>query len=149
MEIILKKDVENLGFKDDMMTVKPGYARNFLIPQGLAVLATEGAKKMLAENLRQRQVKEKQAIEGANKNGELLVNAEIVLKGKTADGGMKLFGSVTNHDLVSKLRDMGYDLNSKAVTILGGSVKNLGTYEAKVRLHREVFVTVKFKVEAE
>ena len=99
MEIILKQDVNKLGFKDDLVTVKPGYGRNFLIPQGMAVLATPSAKKVLAENLRQRAHKEAKLIADANAIADALKALEIKIVVKA--GGEKLFGSVTNADIFS------------------------------------------------
>lgn len=149
MEIILKQDVENLGFKDDIVTVKPGYARNFLIPQGMGVMATPSAIKMLEETLRQRAHKEAKLIEDANKTAEALTAAEITLKAKVAKGGTKLFGSVTASDLSAKLSEMGHDIDRKYISINGGSVKALGPYEAVIRLHREVRTTISFEVVAD
>lgn len=149
MEIILKQDVENLGFKDDIVTVKPGYARNFLIPQGMGIMATPSAIKMLEETLRQRAHKEAKLIEDANKTADALREAEITLKAKVAKGGNKLFGSVTASDLSAKLSEMGHDIDRKYISINGGSVRALGPYEAVIRLHREVRTTVSFEVVAE
>ena len=95
MELILKQDVENLGFKDDVVTVKNGYGRNFLIPQGQAILATASAKKVLAENLKQRAFKEKKIVDDANKVAEAIKALEIKIAAKVGSGD-KLFGSVNN-----------------------------------------------------
>jgi large subunit ribosomal protein L9 len=149
MEIILKRDIENLGFKDEAVTVKNGYARNFLIPKGYATMATPSAIKVLEENLRQRAKKEEQAINEAKKNAELLGEAEVKIKAKTAEGGKKLFGSITSASLADKLNEMGYEVDKKFVSINGGSAKAIGEYEAVIRLHREVTTTVNFSVIAE
>ena len=146
MEIILKKDVENLGFKDDLLTVKPGYGRNFLIPSGAAVAATPSEKRMLEETLKQRAFKEKKVIEDAEKVAENLRGAELKISVKTAAGSNKLFGSVTNADLSEELGKMGYQVDKKFIKITGGSVKATGRYEANIRLHREVNVTFAFEV---
>ncbi|QTN39702.1 50S ribosomal protein L9 [Cryomorphaceae bacterium] len=149
MDIILKQDVENLGFKDDIVTVKPGYARNYLIPQGIGIMATPSAVKMLEETLRQRAHKEAKLIEDANKTAAALAEAEIVMKAKVAKGGTKLFGSVTASDLSAKLEEMGHNIDRKYIAITGGAAKALGNYEAVIRLHREVRANVSFEVAGE
>ena len=102
MELILKNDVPNLGFKDDIVSVKNGYGRNFLIPQGLAVLATSSSKKVLAENIKQREFKDKKIIDEANKIAKKLEKLEIKISAKSGTGG-KLFGSISNADLNNEL----------------------------------------------
>jgi len=149
MDIILKQDVENLGFKDDIVSVKPGYGRNYLLPKGIGVQATPSAIKMLEETLRQRAHKEAKLIEDANKSAEQLRSAELVLKGKVAKGSNKLFGSITTTNLSEALEAMGHHIDRKFIQISGGSVKSLGRYEATIRLHREVNVTVSFDVVAD
>lgn len=148
MEIILKKDVENVGFADDVVTVKDGYGRNFLIPQGYAVLATESAKKVLAENLRQRAHKEAQAIADAKATAEKLAGVELKMTAKVGTGN-KLFGAVTNQNVADELAKAGVTLEKKFIQIVGGSIKALGHYTAAVRLHREVVVNFEFDVVAE
>lgn len=145
MELILRQDVENLGFKDDMVTVKNGYGRNFLIPQGMAVLATPSAKKVLAENLRQKAHKEKQAIGEAEKIAEALKDLEIKIPAKVGEAD-KLFGSVTNADLAAAFEKAGHGIEKKYIAIKGGSIKRTGPYEADIRLHREVQVDFGFEV---
>lgn len=148
MEIILKKDVENLGFADDVVTVKDGYGRNFLIPQGFGVLATESAKKVLAENLRQRAHKEAQAIADAKATAEKLAAVELKMTAKVGQGN-KLFGAITNQNVADELAKSGVALEKKFIQIVGGSIKALGHYTAAVRLHREVVVNFEFDVVAE
>lgn len=148
MEIILKQDVYKLGFKDDVVTVKNGYGRNYLIPRGLAVLATPSAKKVLAENLRQRAFKEKKIVEDAKELAKQLQNLEIKIAAKVGAAG-KLFGSVNHDDLHRELVKLGHDIDKKFIHIAGGSVKRTGKYEASVRLHREVIAPVPFEVVAE
>ena len=148
MELILKTDVENLGFKDDVVTVKNGYGRNYLIPKGVAILATESAKKVLAENLRQRAHKEAKVIADANKTLENLKSIEIKIEAKVGQGN-KLFGSVSNNDLAADLKEKGFDIDKKFIQITGGVVKALGAYTAKVRLHREVVTDLTFEVIAQ
>lgn len=148
MELILKEDVQDLGFKDDLVTVKNGYGRNFLIPQGKATLATPSAKKMLEETLRQRAHKEKKVIDAANKTAEALKGLEIRIPAK-AGAADKLFGSVTNIDLAAALDKEGHAIEKKYISIQGGAVKRLGPYNAEIRLHREVVVDFPFEVVAE
>jgi large subunit ribosomal protein L9 len=148
MEIILRKDVENLGFADDVVTVKDGYGRNYLIPQGIAVLATESAKKVLAENLRQRAHKEAHAVAEAKTLAEKLMAVELKMAAKIGQGN-KLFGAITNHHLAEELEKAGVAIDKKFIAITGGSVKALGHYSAAVRLHREVVVNFEFDVVAE
>ncbi|WP_019038758.1 50S ribosomal protein L9 [Psychroflexus tropicus] len=148
MEIILKKDVDNLGFADDLVTVKNGYGRNFLIPQGLAVLATPSAKKVLAENLKQRAYKEKKIVDEAKVQAEKAKELDIKLTSKTGSGD-KLFGSITAADLRDELAKHDVDIDKKYITILGGNIKRLGQYEAKLRFHREVILDFTFEVIAE
>ena len=148
MELILKQDVANLGFKDDIVTVKNGYGGNYLIPQGYAILATSSAKKVLAENLKQRAYKEQNIVKEANKLAEALKALEVKITAKTGEGD-KLFGSVGNAQLSEVLAAEGHELDKKFITIAGGLVKRLGKYDAKVRLHRDVIVDLPFEVVAE
>ncbi len=145
MEVILKQDVVNLGFKDDIINVKPGYGRNFLIPQGLAVMATLSAKKVLAENLKQRAFKEQKLVDDAKKIADSLKDLELKITVKT--GGEKLFGSVTNIDVVEALEKAGHSIDRKFVT--SGTIKRTGKYNASIRLHREVIIELPYEVVAE
>ena len=145
MELILKQDVENLGFKDDVVQVKNGYGRNFLIPQGLAILATPSAKKVLSENLKQRAFKEQKLVDNANALGKKLLALEIKIAAK-AGGTGKLFGSINNADLSAALKDAGHEIEKKCIKIAGGSVKVLGDQQAEIRLHREVKIQLPFEV---
>lgn len=148
MELILKQDVANLGFKDDIVTVKNGYGRNYLIPQGYAILATDSAKKVLAETLKQRAFKEQSIVEEANKMAEAIKALELKISAKTGEGD-KLFGSVGSTDLAEALAAEGHELEKKFISIAGGLVKRLGKYDATVRLHRDVIVDLPFEVVAE
>ncbi len=148
MELILKEDVQNLGFKDDVVKVKNGYGRNYLIPRGLAILATPSAKKVLGENLRQKAHKEKQIIEGANKIAEELKALEIKIPAKVGAQD-RLFGSVSSIDLAAALEKEGQEIDKKFINIKGGTIKRLGPYEATIRLHREVILDFPFEVVAE
>lgn len=145
MELILKQDVENLGFKDDIVNVKNGYGRNFLIPHGLAVLATSSARKVLAENLKQRAFKEQKLIEDAQKQSKALEGLTIKIEAK-AGAGNKLFGSVGTIDLEAAISKAGQSVERKCIKIPGGSVKTLGSHTANIRLHREVFADLAFEV---
>lgn len=148
MEIILKNDVENLGFADDIVKVKNGYARNYLIPQGHAVLATPSAKKVLAETLKQRAYKEEKLINDAKEEAAKLSNLDIKISAKAGEGD-KLFGSITSANLVEALAAEGIELEKKYISIPGGTIKRLGQYEAQVRFHREVIVALPFVVIAQ
>jgi len=147
MELILKKDVENLGFKDDLIKVKNGYGRNYLIPKGFAVLATVSAKKVLAETLKQRAFKEAKLVKDAGKIAKALNELEIKINTKAGTGD-KLFGSVNNANLVEALEAAGQSIDKKYITIVGGTIKRLGKYNAKIRLHRDVVVDLSFDVVA-
>ena len=148
MELILKKDVENLGFTDDIVIVKNGYGRNFLLPQGLAVLATPSTKKVLAETLKQRAFKEKKIIEDAQKEADKLNGLEIKIASKSGEGN-KLFGSVSNANLATALENNGVAIDKKYITIAGGLIKRTGQYDAKMRFHRDVVSNLSFEVVAE
>lgn len=145
MELILKQDVQNLGFKDDVVTVKNGYGRNFLIPQGHAQLATASAKKVLAENLKQRAHKEAKVVADANALAETLKAIEIKITAKA--GGEKLFGSITNIDIAEALSKGGQAIDRKFIT--SGIVKRTGKYTASVRLHRDVIIELPYEIIAE
>ncbi len=148
MELILKKDVENLGFTDDVVTVKSGFGRNFLIPQGFAVIATPSAKKVLAETLKQRAFKEKKVVDDAQKEADKANEMEIKITSKVGEGD-KLFGSVSNVNLADALEKEGVLIEKKYITIAGGIIKRTGQYEATIRFHRDVVINFKFDVIAE
>lgn len=145
MELILRKDVQNLGFKDDIVNVKNGYGRNFLIPQGHAHLATPSAKKVLAENLKQRAHKEAKVVSDAKALAETLKTLEIKIFAKA--GGEKLFGSITNIDIAEALEKAGQSIERKFIT--SGIVKRTGKYVANIRLHRDVVVELPYEIIAE
>lgn len=146
MELILRQDVENLGFKDDVVSVKNGYGRNFLIPTGKASLATSSAKKVLAENLKQRAFKEAKLIEDANQIAETIKGYEIKITSKVGSGD-KLFGSINNINVAEALTKEGQAIDKKFITVT--TVKRLGKYNASIRLHREVTVDLEFEVIAQ
>ena len=147
MELILKEDVENLGFTDDIVSVKNGYGRNFLIPQGKAILATISAKKALAEKLKQSVNKDKSAIEEANKVLKKLEKSDINIAAKVVEGD-KLFGSVTNSEIAKKLEEAGFEIEKNRI-ILSSNIKKTGKYTANIRLHREVNFELSFEVVSE
>ncbi len=145
MELILKQDVQNLGFKDDVVNVKNGYGRNFLIPQGHAQLATPSAKKVLAENLKQRAHKEAKVVNDAQALADKLKALEIKITAKA--GGEKLFGSISNIDIAAAIENAGHSVDRKFIT--SGLVKRTGKYTATVRLHRDVVVELPYEIVAE
>jgi len=148
MEIILKQDIKGLGYKHDLVTVKNGYGRNFLIPQGIGALATESAKKMHAETMKQRSFKEEKLRKEAAANAEKLTGAVIKVGAKAGENG-KIFGSVTTIQLAEALQKAGYNVERKNIEITGDGIKQLGNYSAKVRIYKEVAATVNFEVVAE
>ena len=148
MELILKQDVQHLGFKDDVVTVKDGYGRNYLIPKGFAILATPSAKKVLAETLRQRAFKDEKIINDARETAKAIQALAIKIPAKVSSGE-KLFGSVTNADLEHVLRKEHIDIDKKYISIKGGTIKKTGKYNATIRLHREVLAELSFEITAE
>ena len=147
MRIILKENIEKLGFADEVVKVKNGFARNFLIPQGKAILATDSAVKVLEEKLRQQSNKEEKVIADANSIAEVISNLDIKVKAKVAEDGQKLFGSVTTVQFTDELASMGHEIDKRFVKL--STIKEVGKYEAEVRLHRNVRVTIPFEVIAE
>ena len=148
MEIILKKDVEGVGFKDDIITVKNGFGRNFLIPNGSAILATSSAKKILTENIKQQAVKNKKIVDDVNKVAKKIKALDIKIKSKVGEG-KKLFGSVNNINVQNELKEKGIEIDKKSIMITGNLIKKLGKYNAVIRLHRDVVFDLSFEVVAE
>ena len=146
MELILKENVAHLGFKDEIVDVKDGYGRNYLIPKGKAVLATSSAKKVLAENLKQKAFKEKAVIDKANKLAKKIEKLEIKVKTKVGPDG-KLFGSISNIDISNSLADNKIELEKDNISIPGRTLKRIGKYEVTVRVHREVSAQLAFEIE--
>ena len=144
MKVILKENIEKLGFKDEIVDVKNGYARNFLIPKNKAVIATENAVKVLNENLRQQESKLNEEIENANKAVEELSKLSIVVKSKLQEDGKKLFGSISSKQLVDEIGKHGIEIDRKFVKL--SSIKEIGSYTAEIRLHRKVNCSLEFKV---
>jgi len=148
MEIILLQDVARLGSKDDVVTVRNGYGRNYLIPQKLAVIATESAKKVLAENTKQRAHKEAKLKELALGVAERLKTVQLVIGAKTSSTG-KIFGSVNTIMLAEAINSKGLEIDRKQIMISDDSVKEVGNYKAKIKLHRDVIVELGFEVVSE
>ncbi|MGD9993318.1 MAG: 50S ribosomal protein L9 [Salinivirgaceae bacterium] len=148
MEIILKQDIASLGYKNEVVKVKDGYGRNYLIPQGLAVLATESAKKVMAENLKQRAHKEEKIKKEALELKEKLTDVKITIGAKTSSTG-KIFGSVNNIQLAEALQKEGYQIERKNILVKGDSIKEVGEYVAKIKLHKEVEFDLPFVVVSE
>ncbi len=148
MEIILIQDVERLGSKDDVIKVKDGFARNFLIPQKKAIVATTTAKKVLAENIKQRAHKEAKLKNEALAIAEKLANKKISIGAKTSSLG-KIFGSVNTIQLAEAINKKGFEIDRKQILLPEDHIKEVGTYSAKVKLHKEVIIEIEFEVVAE
>ena len=147
MEVILKEDIISLGYKDDVVNVKKGYARNFLIPQGKAVIASESAKKVLAENQKQRAHKLAQIKADAQAIADKLEGVSLTIGAKASSTGT-IFGSVTNIQIADALQAKGLEIERKLI-LIKDAVKEVGTYKAIVKLHKEVSVEIPFEVVAE
>ena len=147
MEVILKEDILNLGYEGDVVDVKKGYARNFLIPQGKAIMATESAKKVIAENNRQRAHKLEQMKKDAEAFAEKIEGTTLSIGAKTSSTGT-IFGSVTNIQIAEELGKKGFEVDRKYI-LIKDQVKEVGSYTATVRLHKEVSVEIDFEVVAE
>ncbi len=144
MQVILLKDMDKLGYTNDIVNVKPGYANNYLIPQGYAKVATAAAKKVLAENLKQRAHKDAKILADAQALAETIANLPLTLSVKAEEG--KLFGTITATDLAEALAAKGITIDRKAIAV--DAIKTVGEYEATAKLHREVKATIKFSVVA-
>lgn len=147
MEIILLEDIQNLGYKDDVVSVKNGYGRNYLIPQGKAILATPSAKKVLAENLKQRAHKLAKIKADAEELAAKINGISLTIGAKTSATGT-IFGSVNNIQLAEALAKKGFEIDRKTI-VINDNVKELGTYKAIVKLHKEVSAEINFEVVAE
>ena len=149
MEVILKQDVPNLGYTNEKINVKPGYARNFLIPQGIAILATETNKKILAENLKQKAFKEDRVRNEAEELAKGLKDITVRIGAKAAESG-KIFGSVNAIQISQALKDQfKFDVDRKKIHVDGEHIKELGTYKARIILHKEIQLDLNFEVFAE
>jgi large subunit ribosomal protein L9 len=148
MDIILKQDVANLGHAEDIVTVKNGYGRNYLIPQGLATLATPSARKMHAENQKQRAHKQEKIRDEAVAVQEKLEGTKLTIGAKTSTKG-KIFGSVNTIQIAESLNKLGFDIDRRQISIKEELIKEVGTYTATVKLHREVKVDIEFEIVSE
>ncbi|MFR9649367.1 MAG: 50S ribosomal protein L9 [Rikenellaceae bacterium] len=145
MEVILIKDIENLGYANDIVAVKPGYANNYLIPQGFAKLATPSAKKVLAENLKQRAHKDAKILADAQALAEKIAALPISLSVKAEEG--RLFGTITSANIAEAMAAKGVELERKNISV--DSIKTVGEYTATVKIHRDVKATIALSVVAE
>jgi large subunit ribosomal protein L9 len=149
MQVILKQDMANLGQKDEIVKVRDGYARNYLIPQGLATTATESAKKVLAENTKQRAHKEAKIKAEAQQFAEKMKGIKLQIGAKTSTTG-KIFGSVNTIQVAEALKEKGYDVDRKNISLINAdTIKEVGSYKAKVKLHKEVVLEIDFEIVSE
>jgi len=145
MEIILLQDINKLGQKDDLVKVKPGYGRNYLIPMGYAIAATPSAKKIHAENLKQRAHKEEKIKTEAQEQAAKMTGLKIVIGAKTSTSG-KIFGSVNTIQISEALREKGFEIDRKSISLPEDQIKEIGKYKAAVKLHREVKVEIELEI---
>ncbi|OQC43326.1 MAG: 50S ribosomal protein L9 [Bacteroidetes bacterium ADurb.Bin028] len=148
MEIILKQDVDNLGHKDEIVNVKPGYARNYLIPQGYAIMATASAKKVHEENMKQKAHKEAKLREDAEVVAEKMNGLSLRIGTKTSSTG-KIFGSINTVMIAEALEKEGFNIERKNITLKGEAIKEVGNYEANVKIYKNIKVVVPFEVYSE
>ncbi len=149
MEIILKQDVANLGYKDDIVKVKNGYANNYLIPQGMAIIATPSNRKIHAENLRQRAFKEEKIRKDAEALQLLLNEKTVTLKAKVGENG-QLFGSVNNIQIAEALKEQhDKEIDRKQIVVDGTKIKEVGTYSAVVNIYKDIKANLVLEVVAE
>ncbi|MBL1281518.1 MAG: 50S ribosomal protein L9 [Fluviicola sp.] len=148
MEVILKKNVDNLGYVNEMVTVKPGYGRNFLIPQGYAILATASAKKAHAEIMKQKSHKDSKILAEAQELGTKLEGTSVKIVTKAGEKG-KIFGSVNTIQLSEALKAEGIEIDRKSLKIKEEPIREVGSYEATANLHKEVKATFSFEVVGE
>jgi len=145
MEVLLKKKVESLGEKDEIITVKNGYGRNYLIPNGIAILATDSIKKMQAENQKQRAHKEVKIKEEAEKLAKSIKSSKIKVAAKVGEKG-KIFGSITNIQLADALKEAGFELDRKNIKIIESNIKSIGKYSADIKIHKDITLNIDFEV---
>ncbi len=148
MEIILLQDVQKLGQKDDLIHVKDGYGRNYLIPRGYAIAATPSVRKMHAENLKQRAHKEEKIKAEAQELATKMTGLNIIIGAKTSSSG-KIFGSVNTIQIAEALKDKGFEIDRKSISLPEDQIKEIGKYKAVIKLHRDVKVDVEFEIVAE
>lgn len=149
MDIILTQDVKNLGYKNDIVTVKPGYARNYLIPQGFAILATESARKVLAENMRQQAYKLEKIKKDAEGVAAVLEGLTLRIPTKAGETG-KIYGSVNNVQIANAIKEAkGIEIDRKQIMLDENTIKEIGKHNVKIRLHKDVMVEIELEVFAE
>lgn len=149
MDIILTQDVKNLGYKNDIVTVKPGYARNYLIPQGFAILATESARKVLAENMRQQAYKLEKIKKDAEGVAAVLEGLTLRIPTKAGETG-KIYGSVNNVQIANAIKEAkGIEIDRKQIMLDENTIKEIGKHNVKIRLHKDVLVEIEIEVFAE
>jgi len=148
MEIILLQDIPKLGHKDDLIKVKNGYGLNYLIPKGMAIAASSSAKKIHSENLRQRAHKEEKIRLSAQETAGKLSGVKLIVGAKTSTTG-KIFGSVNTIQIAEALKEKGFDIDRKNITLPEDQIKEIGSYKATIKLHREVKVDIDFEIKAE
>jgi len=149
MDIILTQDVKNLGYKNDIVTVKPGYARNYLIPQGFAILATESARKVLAENMRQQAYKLEKIKKDAENIAAVLEGLTLRIPTKAGETG-KIYGSVNNVQIANAIKEAkGIEIDRKQIMLDENTIKETGNHNVKIRLHKDVVVEITCEVFAE
>ena len=148
MEVILKKNVDKLGYANEVVTVKPGYGRNFLIPQGYAVLATASAKKAHEEVMRQKSHKESKMLAEAQAVAAKLADVSVSISTKAGENG-KIFGSVNTVQVADELRAAGFDIDRKSLKIKDEPIREIGSFEAEANLYKGVKQSFKFEVVSE
>jgi len=145
MEIILKQDIPNLGYKNDLVNVKGGYGRNFLVPQGMAIIASETNKKIRAEEIKQKTHKEEKFVKEAEDLKKALEAVKLRIPAKSGTSG-KIFGSVNALQIAEALKEEKFEINRKMIDVDGDSIKELGDYTAKIKLYKNIHAEVKFEV---
>lgn len=148
MEIILKEDVKNLGYKNDIVKVKPGYARNFLLPKGLAILATPSARKVLAEEIRQQNFKQEKIKNEATDLAQILEGLTLRIPAKAAESG-KIYGSVNNVQIANAIKEAKNIQIDRKQILIDNDIKEIGNYKATIKLHKDISVEIEFEVFAE
>lgn len=148
MEIILTQDIKNLGYKDEIVKVRPGYGRNFLIPKGMATIADLSSKKQLAETQKQRAFKEDKLKKDAEKIAESLKDVIVKVGAKAGENG-RIFGSVNTTQVADSLKKQGFNIDKRIITIDQDHIKETGSYTANLNLHKEVRIKINFDVIAE
>ena len=145
MDVLLKKKVESLGDENEIVSVKNGYGRNYLIPNGIAILATDSIKKMHTENQKQRAHKEVKIKEEAEKLAKSIKSSKIKVAAKVSEKG-KIFGSITNIQLTDAIKEAGFEIDRKNINIIEKNIKSIGKYSADIKIHKDITVTIEFEV---